>query len=172
MRLWYLSHTRRPAKAHASLRICAVSPEPSLFAHMKYGRRRRVQPKNQTFSPIGWLRMCVWRMSLWRKKSAIISWWAGSNLICFPFRGSEVKHRSLLEEVKHSVNWDKRVSPTMNLRHGPVKAIPTAICFSLRNILDFTHSDIKELIEFKYRTKVRWRPAFSSTFRYPRSRRY
>ena len=44
MRLWYLSD-RRPAKAQASLRIGAVSPEPSLFAHMKYGRRRRVLPK-------------------------------------------------------------------------------------------------------------------------------
>ena len=30
MRLWYLSH-RRPAKAQASLHICTVSPEPSLF---------------------------------------------------------------------------------------------------------------------------------------------
>ena len=35
----------RPAKAQASLRIRAVSPEPSLFAHMKYGSRRRVRPK-------------------------------------------------------------------------------------------------------------------------------
>ena len=38
MRLWYLSH-RRPAKAQASLRIFAVSPETLLFAHMKYGNR-------------------------------------------------------------------------------------------------------------------------------------
>ena len=37
MRLWYLSH-RRPVKAQASLRIRAVSPEPSLLAHMKYGK--------------------------------------------------------------------------------------------------------------------------------------
>ena len=44
MILWYLSH-RRPAKAQASLRICAVSPEPSLFAHMNYGSSRRVRPK-------------------------------------------------------------------------------------------------------------------------------
>ena len=44
MRLWYLSH-RRPAKAQASLRIHAVSPQPSLFAHMKYGSRRRIRPK-------------------------------------------------------------------------------------------------------------------------------
>ena len=38
MRLWYLSH-RRPAKAQASLRIRAVSAEPSLFADMKYGSK-------------------------------------------------------------------------------------------------------------------------------------
>ena len=43
MRLWYLLH-RRPAKAQASLRIRAVSPEPSLFAHMKYGSRQRIWP--------------------------------------------------------------------------------------------------------------------------------
>ena len=44
MRLWYSSH-RRPAKAQASLRIRSVSPEPSLFGHMKDGSRRRVRPK-------------------------------------------------------------------------------------------------------------------------------
>ena len=38
----YLSH-RRPAKAQVSLRICAASPEPLLFAHIKYGSRRRVR---------------------------------------------------------------------------------------------------------------------------------
>ena len=36
MRLWYLSH-RRQAKAQASLCIRAVSPEPSLFAHISTG---------------------------------------------------------------------------------------------------------------------------------------
>ena len=35
MKLWYLSH-RRPVK---------VRPEPSLFAHMKYESRRRVNQK-------------------------------------------------------------------------------------------------------------------------------
>ena len=43
MGLWYLPH-RRPAKALASLRIRAVWPAPSLFAHIKYGNRRRVRP--------------------------------------------------------------------------------------------------------------------------------
>ena len=51
MRLWHLSH-RRPAKAQASLRICAVSPEPSLFAHIKYGSRRRVWPKIWHLAPL------------------------------------------------------------------------------------------------------------------------
>ena len=51
MRLWYLSH-RRPAKAQASLRIHAVSPEPSLFAHMKYGSRQKVRPKNRHLAPL------------------------------------------------------------------------------------------------------------------------
>ena len=51
MRSWYLPH-RRQAKAHPSLRICAVSPEPSLFAHMKYGSRRRVPPKIRHLAPL------------------------------------------------------------------------------------------------------------------------
>ena len=79
MRLWYLSH-RRPAKTQASLRIRTVSPELSLFAHMKYGSRQRVWPKNQTTSPTGWLHMRVWRMSLRRTKSTVISR-DGSNTI-------------------------------------------------------------------------------------------
>ena len=36
---------RWPAKAQASLGTGTVSPEPSLFAHIKYGRRQRVWPK-------------------------------------------------------------------------------------------------------------------------------
>ena len=36
--------------------------------------------KNQTSSPTGWLRMRVWRMSLRRTKSAVISWAGSFNL--------------------------------------------------------------------------------------------
>ena len=39
------------------------------------------QTKNQTSSPTGWLRMHIWRMSLWRAKSTII-WWDGL-ILCF-----------------------------------------------------------------------------------------
>ena len=51
MRLWYLSH-RRPAKVQASLRIRAVSSEPSLFARMKYGSRRKVRRKVRHLAPM------------------------------------------------------------------------------------------------------------------------
>ena len=51
MILWYLPH-RRPAKAQASLRICAILPEPSLFAHIKYGSRQRVHPRIRHLAPL------------------------------------------------------------------------------------------------------------------------
>ena len=51
MTLWYLSH-RQPAKAQASLCIRAISPEPSLFAHIEYGSRRRVRPKISHLVPL------------------------------------------------------------------------------------------------------------------------
>ena len=51
MRLWYLSH-RRPAKAQASLCMRTVPPEPSLFAHIKYGNRRWVRPKIRHLAPL------------------------------------------------------------------------------------------------------------------------
>ena len=51
IRLWYLSH-RWPVKVQARLQICAVSTEPSLFAHMKYGSRRRFRPKIRHLGPL------------------------------------------------------------------------------------------------------------------------
>ena len=85
MRLWYLSH-RRPAKAQASLRIRAVSPEPSLFANIKYGNRRRVRPKIRHLAPSRWLRMRVWKISLRRTKSPIISCDGSLNLFVTPLQ--------------------------------------------------------------------------------------
>ena len=43
---------RRPAKAQASLRIRAVSPEPLLCAHMKYGSIQRVRSKIRHLAPL------------------------------------------------------------------------------------------------------------------------
>ena len=54
MTSWYLSY-RRPLKTQMSLRICAVSPESSLFTHMKYGSKRRVGPNIRHLAPLdGW----------------------------------------------------------------------------------------------------------------------
>ena len=39
-------------KAQASLHIRAVSPEPSLFAHMNYGSRRSVRQKIRYLAPL------------------------------------------------------------------------------------------------------------------------
>ena len=51
VRFWYLSH-RWPAKAQASLRIRAVSPQPSLFEHMNYGSRQWVRQKIKHIAPL------------------------------------------------------------------------------------------------------------------------
>ena len=50
--MWYLSH-RRTAKAQARLCIPAVSPEPSLFAHITYGSRQRVWPNIRRVATVG-----------------------------------------------------------------------------------------------------------------------
>ena len=82
-RIWYLSQ-RRPANAQASMRIRTVSPEPSLFAHIKYEIKRRVRPKIETSSLTGWLRMRVWRIILWRTKSTIICILRWNDTAVFP----------------------------------------------------------------------------------------
>ena len=51
MRLWYLSQMR-PVKAQASLRIRAVSLEPSLFAHIKYVSGQSVRQKIRHLAPL------------------------------------------------------------------------------------------------------------------------
>ena len=72
MRLWLISH-RGTGKAQASLCIHTVSPEPSLFAHMKYGSRRRVRPKIRHLAPLDGCACGFEELSLRRTKSAVIS---------------------------------------------------------------------------------------------------
>ena len=59
---WDYGDYRRSAKVQASLCIRAVSPEPSLFAHIKYGRRRRVRPRIGHLAPLDG---CVWAFEEW-----------------------------------------------------------------------------------------------------------
>ena len=59
-----------------SLCISAVSPEPSLFAHMKYGNRRRVWPKIRHLAPLDGC-ACTFEEWIYGGQNVIISW-AGS----------------------------------------------------------------------------------------------
>ena len=53
-RIWYLS-PMRAAKVQASLRIRAVSPEPSLLAHTSSGSRGTFRQKARSLAPLnGW----------------------------------------------------------------------------------------------------------------------
>ena len=84
MRLCYLSR-RRPAKAQAVLRIRAVSPEPSLFAHMKYGSKRlRVRPKIRQ-----WIAAQVRLKNEFtedEKSHNLVSWLKSLLRVFFPYR--------------------------------------------------------------------------------------
>ena len=70
---------------HAPIR--AVSPEPSLFANIKYGSRRRVRPKIGHLAPLD-----GWKMSLQRMKSAIISWDGSIYLFMYLFQTHNYTH--------------------------------------------------------------------------------
>ena len=53
-RIWYLLHMRA-AKVQASLRIRAVSPEPSLLAHTSSESRGTFRQKSRSLAPLnGW----------------------------------------------------------------------------------------------------------------------
>ena len=53
-RIWYLSHMRA-AKVQASLRIRAVSPEPSLLAHTRSESKGTIRQKTRSLAPLnGW----------------------------------------------------------------------------------------------------------------------
>ena len=105
-------------------RACAVSPEPLLFAHMKYGSRRRVRPKITKSSLTGWLRMRIWRISLLRTKSTITSW-HGS----FGDVSSQKLHYTALLTCHHKTKFS-----TLNLtvylpKQRLVKLSPYVCCY-------------------------------------------
>ena len=134
MRLWYLSH-RRTAKAQARLR---GSPEPLLFAHIKYGSRRRVWPKIRCVVPVDCC-ACVWRLSLRSAISAIISsrlkylwlrpilmelvrWRVDRRLLNKDFCLAHV--RMCTTEVTAMVEWKR---PNLSLCHSPCRFLPIQV---------------------------------------------
>ena len=108
MRLRYLSH-RRPAKAQASLRIRTVSPEPSLFAHMKNESRQWVRPKIRHIAPLGgWA--CAFEE--WRTKSTIISW-HGSNMVLLESNTSK-RWQTEWQTATVNVDPDENLAPDLS----------------------------------------------------------
>ena len=73
---WRLRQACASAQSHQSLRFW--------FRTHEAWKYTKGPTKNQTSSPTGWLRMRIWRMSLRRTKSAIISW-HGSNVLLTNF---------------------------------------------------------------------------------------
>ena len=67
-------------------RSCTSARSARLFAVRTHATWKKTKgpTKHQTSNPTGWLRMCVWRMSLRRTKSTIISWDGSYLLTCYP----------------------------------------------------------------------------------------
>ena len=99
MRLWYLSH-RRQVKAQASLRIRALSPEPSLFAHIKYGRRQRVRPKIRHLAPLDG---CAFRL-----KNEFTEDEKYHNLMTWLTYGMTSEEKADFEAIKHTSDIMKK----------------------------------------------------------------
>ena len=144
MRLWYLSH-RRTAKAQARLRICAVSPEPSLFAHIKYGSRWRVWPKSDS----GLLHMRVWRLSLQRAIRTII-WLAGLNVksavMILSFRTDRRSSLIRVYTVCHSVCFFLTHYSVVKWYCSKIRIV-TAIFFGCPNFKEFYGTAEKNWID-------------------------
>ena len=70
MRLWYSFHIGDQRRLRLD---CVSSPEPSLFADMKYGSRQRLRPKIRHLAPLDGY-ACAFEECVRRTKSTIVSW--------------------------------------------------------------------------------------------------
>ncbi|WAR08251.1 hypothetical protein MAR_018209 [Mya arenaria] len=71
-------------------------------------------------------------------------------------RAPVTKPKSLLEEVKESVNWSSRVNPSTHARPVTAREHHNVVCFSLRDGHRFTHLQVKELVESQIQCKVKY----------------
>ena len=82
-RVWYLSYNQE-AKAQASLRMRAVSPEPSLLTHKKYRSRSLIRPNTWSVALLGSFARALKETTERMRDMYIISW-AGQNLNMISF---------------------------------------------------------------------------------------
>ena len=102
---------RRPAKAQASLRIRAVSPEPPLFAYIKYGSRRRFRPKINHVSPLDGC------------PCAFEEWVYGGQKIPYSYAhvASIAKHRLHSNYMHFTIRWCHITNTPSNVLRGNKK---------------------------------------------------
>ena len=115
MRLWYLSH-RQPAKAQATSEGSGEPAHPRSLDRAFAVRTHKVwkktngPTKNQTSSPIEWLRMRVWRMSLRRTIGTTISRDGSMFFFCvfffFFFCFFQVQTMNCFSSQHHSLTGD------------------------------------------------------------------
>ncbi|XP_053396483.1 uncharacterized protein LOC128556219 [Mercenaria mercenaria] len=70
-------------------------------------------------------------------------------------RAQPTKQKSLLEEVKESVNWANRVTPSTHLKNAPRQNLKSAVCFSLRDSWKYDHVQVKRLVETQIQCEVK-----------------
>jgi len=64
------------------------------------------------------------------------------------------KPKSLLDEVKDSVNWSSRVNPSTLARPSSARDKQNVICFSLREAFEFSHTDVVQLLQSQLECQV------------------
>lgn len=71
-----------------------------------------------------------------------------------PHRVPPIKTKSLLEEVKDSVRWSDRVSPSVGLNKSVIQPAPGGVCFSLEDSWKYDHAQVRDLIESQINCSV------------------
>ena len=90
------------------------------------------------------------------------------NLIFFLCCRDEPK-LSLLEDIKRTVHYDSRIQPAMCVRKSLPPSNPFAVCLGFREGKDYTHGEVKDLLERHTGVKVRSVQYDPISVRYPES---
>ena len=116
-RIWYLSPIRA-AKVQASLRIRAVSPEPSLLSHTSSESSRAVRQKDRSLAPLnGWA--CAFKNLSWRNARRHKFAWRGSYDTTWQYHEQTItamksptsKHTVMFLSFRTDCLWANSVDP-------------------------------------------------------------
>lgn len=98
----------RTAKAQASLRICTVSPEPSLFTWWIYGPRGRFRQRIEHLAPFSFC-TCAFMWSLHADMlRTFYAWWRSNNVIHWISTTSYEKFKYFYQ-IKLKIFWPNEI---------------------------------------------------------------